>query len=60
MEKPNVLRETSGLIVKEARQIAKDYPGIELWEANIDAMGMWLVKNPERYKIGRASCRERV
>ncbi len=51
VEKPNVLRETSGLIVKEARQIAKDYPGIELWEANIDAMGMWLVKNPEKYSV---------
>jgi len=51
VEKPNVLRETSGLIVREARQIAKDYPEIELWETNIDAMGMWLVKNPERYSV---------
>jgi 3-isopropylmalate dehydrogenase len=51
VEKPNVLRETSGLIVREARKIAKDYPGIELWETNIDAMGMWLVKNPERYSV---------
>jgi 3-isopropylmalate dehydrogenase len=51
VEKPNVLRETSGLIVREARKIAKDYPGIELWETNIDAMGMWLVKNPEKYSV---------
>lgn len=51
VEKPNVLRETSGLIVREARKIAKDYPEIELWETNIDAMGMWLVKNPERYSV---------
>ncbi len=51
IEKPNVLRETSGLIVREARKIAKEYPGIELWETNIDAMGMWLVKNPERYNV---------
>lgn len=47
VEKPNVIRETSGLMLREARKIAKEYPGIELWEANIDAMCMWLVKNPQ-------------
>jgi len=51
VEKPNVLRETGGLITKIAREIAKEYPQIELWETNIDAMGMWLVKNPEKYDI---------
>ena len=55
VEKPNVLRETSGLIVREARKIAKEYPGIQLWEANIDAMTMWLVKNPEDYGVLVAS-----
>ena len=47
VEKPNVVRETSGLMVREARKIAAEYPGIELWEANIDAMCMWLIKNPQ-------------
>lgn len=51
VEKPNVLRETSGLFVREARAVAKDYPGIELWETNIDAMCMWLIKNPTDYSI---------
>lgn len=51
VEKPNVLRETSGLVVREARKIAKDYPGIELWETNIDAMCMWLIKNPQNYGV---------
>ena len=51
VEKPNVVRETSGLMVREARKIAKDYPGIELWETNIDAMCMWLIKNPEHYGV---------
>ncbi|RMF64203.1 MAG: isocitrate/isopropylmalate dehydrogenase family protein [Calditrichaeota bacterium] len=51
VEKPNVLRETSGLIVREARKIAQDYPGIELWETNIDAMCMWLLKNPKDYGV---------
>ena len=55
VEKPNVIRETSGLMVREARKVAKDYPGIELWETNIDAMCMWLVKNPQNYGVLVAS-----
>jgi 3-isopropylmalate dehydrogenase len=51
VEKPNVLRETGGLIVKIAREIAKEYPEIEYREANVDAMAMWLVKNPEDYDV---------
>jgi len=51
VEKPNVIRETSGLMVRIAREVAKEYPGIELWETNIDAMCMWLVKNPEDYSV---------
>jgi len=55
VEKPNVIRETSGLMVREARKIAKDYPNIELWETNVDAMAMWLVKNPQNYGVLVAS-----
>jgi len=51
VEKPNVVRETSGLMVREARKIAKEYPGIALWETNIDAMCMWLIKNPQDYGV---------
>jgi isocitrate/isopropylmalate dehydrogenase len=51
VEKPNVIRETSGLMVREARKIAADYAGIELWETNVDAMAMWLVKNPQDYGV---------
>jgi len=51
IEKPNVIRETSGLMIREARKIAQEYPGIELWETNIDAMCMWLVKNPQNYNV---------
>jgi len=51
VEKPNVLRETSGLMVRTAREVARDFPGIELWETNIDAMCMWLVKNPLDYSV---------
>ncbi len=50
-EKPNVLRETSGMMFKIAKQISKEYPGIALWDTNIDAQMMWLTKNPEEYGI---------
>ena len=51
VEKPNVIRETSGMMVREARKIAAEFPGIELWETNVDAMAMWLVKNPQNYGV---------
>jgi isocitrate/isopropylmalate dehydrogenase len=51
VEKPNVIRETSGLMVREARKIAAEYSGIELWETNVDAMVMWMVKNPQDYGV---------
>ncbi len=50
-EKPNVLRETSGMMFKLGKIIAKDYPGIALWDTNIDAQMMWLTKNPEDYGV---------
>jgi 3-isopropylmalate dehydrogenase len=55
VEKPNVIRETSGLMIREARKIAQEYPEIELWETNVDAMCMWLVKNPQDYDVLVAS-----
>ncbi len=51
IEKPNVIRETSGLMVREARKVAQDFPEIPLWETNIDAMCMWLLKNPTDYDV---------
>jgi 3-isopropylmalate dehydrogenase len=54
-EKPNVLRETSGMMEEEAKAAAKQYPGIALWSTNIDAQTMWLTKNPEDYGVVVAS-----
>lgn len=51
VDKPNVLRETGGLMIRTAREVAKNYPGIELWETNIDAQAMWLLKNPHDYGV---------
>ncbi len=51
-EKPNVIRETSGLMFRLAKEIQKnEYPEIELWNTNIDAQMMWLTKNPENYGV---------
>lgn len=51
-EKPNVIRETSGMMYKMALQLQKaDYPEIEVWNTNIDAQMMWLTKNPETYGV---------
>ena len=51
IEKPNVLRETGGLMTRVARAVAGEYPQIPLWEANIDAMCMWLVRKPQEYDV---------
>lgn len=51
-EKPNVIRETSGMMYKMAQEIqAEDFSDIELWNTNIDAQMMWLTKNPENYGV---------
>jgi isocitrate dehydrogenase (NAD+) len=54
-EKPNVLRETSGLMEEVAKEVHKNYPDIQLWSTNIDAQLMWLNKNPEDYNVIVAS-----
>jgi isocitrate dehydrogenase (NAD+) len=54
-EKPNVLRETSGVYEEEAKRIQKDFPDIALKSDNIDALMMWLTKKPEDYGVVVAS-----
>jgi isocitrate/isopropylmalate dehydrogenase len=51
VEKPNVLRETGGLMTRVCREVAKSYPEIPMWEANIDAICMWLLKKPQDYDV---------
>jgi isocitrate dehydrogenase (NAD+) len=50
-EKPNVLRETSGMMEEEARAVQKEFPDIQHWSTNIDAQMMWLTKSPEDYSV---------
>lgn len=54
-EKPNVVRETSGMMEETAKEVQKCYPEIQLWSTNIDAQLMWLNKNPEDYNVIVAS-----
>lgn len=51
VHKANVVRATDGLFLEIGKQVAKDYPEIIFDEGNIDAMTMWLLKNPERYDV---------
>lgn len=50
-EKPNVIRETSGMMQAQAKGISRQFPEISLWSTNIDAQMMWLTKNPEEYGV---------
>jgi isocitrate dehydrogenase (NAD+) len=54
-EKPNVLRETSGMVEEVAKEVQKEFPELPLWSTNIDAQMMWLTKNPEDYGVILAS-----
>ncbi len=36
---------------RPGKRIAKDYPGIQMDDANIDAICMWLLKNPKSYHV---------
>jgi isocitrate dehydrogenase (NAD+) len=54
-EKPNVLRETSGMMEEEARVVANAFPDIFMRSTNIDAQTMWLTKDPENYGVVVAS-----
>jgi 3-isopropylmalate dehydrogenase len=54
-EKPNVLRETSGMMIEEARSVAGEFPAVRLDEVNVDAITAGLVKDPLRYSVILAS-----
>lgn len=51
VHKANVVRATDGLFLDMAKQVAKNYPQIKMDDANIDAMCMWLLKNPFNYDV---------
>jgi len=51
VHKANVVRATEGLFLDIAKTVAKDYPDIQMDDANVDAICMWLLKNPEKYGV---------
>jgi isocitrate/isopropylmalate dehydrogenase len=51
IHKANVVRATEGLFLETGKRIAQDYPGIQMDDANIDAICMWLLKNPKNYSV---------
>lgn len=51
IHKANVVRATDGLFLETAREVAKEYPEITFDEANVDAIMMWLLKNPYNYDV---------
>jgi 3-isopropylmalate dehydrogenase len=51
VHKANVLRATDAIFLDAARRIAAEYPDIQYDEANVDAIMMWLLKNPFNYDI---------
>jgi isocitrate/isopropylmalate dehydrogenase len=51
VHKANVVRATDGLFFEEAKKVAKDFPRIQMDDANVDAICMWLLKNPFSYDV---------
>jgi isocitrate/isopropylmalate dehydrogenase len=51
VHKANVVRATDGLFLDVAREVAHGYGEIQTDEANVDAICMWLLKNPLSYEV---------
>jgi 3-isopropylmalate dehydrogenase len=51
VHKANVVRATDGLFLEEARRVAGGYPDVTTDDANVDAIGMWLLKDPLAYDV---------
>ena len=45
------MRATDGVFLEAAQGVASSYPEIAWDDANIDAMTMWLLKNPSSYDV---------
>ena len=51
VHKANVLRATCGVFLEAAQEVAAQYPQIQFDTANVDAICMWLLKNPANYDV---------
>ncbi|WP_445428684.1 isocitrate dehydrogenase [Alishewanella sp. HL-SH05] len=51
VHKANILKSTSGLFLKTAREVAQSYPDIEVQEMIVDNTCMQLVMNPQQFDV---------
>ena len=51
IHKANVVRATEGMFLGIAQEVHKDFPEIQMDDANVDAICMWLLKNPKNYDV---------
>jgi len=51
VHKANILKETGGLFLKVAREVAEEYPDIEFNDRIVDNMCMQLVQRPLEYDV---------
>jgi isocitrate/isopropylmalate dehydrogenase len=51
IHKANVVRATEGMFLDIAKHVHGDFPEIEMDDANVDAICMWLLKNPKNYDV---------
>ncbi len=51
ISKANILKFSDGLFLRVAREVAKEYPGIEFEDRLVDNMTMQLVKNPRQFDV---------
>jgi 3-isopropylmalate dehydrogenase len=51
IHKANVVRATEGMFLDIAKQVHQEFPEIEMDDANVDAICMWLLKNPRNYDV---------
>jgi isocitrate/isopropylmalate dehydrogenase len=51
VHKANVVRASDGLFFEEAKNVAAEFPQIQMDDANVDAICMWLLKDPLKYDV---------
>jgi 3-isopropylmalate dehydrogenase len=51
IHKANVVRATEGMFLDIAKDVHREFPEFEMDDANVDAICMWLLKNPKNYDV---------
>lgn len=51
VHKANVVRASDGMFLSTFKEVAAEYKDVASDEANIDALCMWILKNPQNYSV---------